>query len=312
MNSRILSGLALAVWLAAQGPTTKPAPAPPAGQPAVAGPETVVATVDGKPVTAAEIQGLFRTVGPQVQQNAAKDPLAFLRQYAMLKRLSERAEQRKLDQKSPYREALAAGRMQILYQAAIQDAYENIAVSAEEQKKFYEANRDRWSQAKVKVIYIPFSENPPAELAPGAKKPLTEAEAKAKAEGLLKQIRAGADFVKLVKEHSEDPTSAAKDGDFPVISKSDQIPDNIKAAVFSLKKGQVSEPVRAANGFYIFRAEEMLQKPYEQVKDEIFNELKLARLKEFLDSLQQSVEVKVENPAFFTQAPAGTGNGQAR
>jgi len=312
MRLRILPGLALASCLAAQAPATKPAQTPAGGQPAPVAPQTVVAIVDGKPVTAAEIQGLFRTVGPQVQQNAAKDPQAFMRQYAMLKRLSEHAEKNNLDQKSPYREALAAGRMQILYQAAIQDTYEHIAIGPEEQKRFYETNRDRWSQAKVKVIYIPFSENPPAEVAPGAKKPLSEAEAKAKAESLLKQIRAGADFVKLVKEHSEDPTSAAKDGDFPVISKSDQIPDNIKAAVFSLKKGQVSEPVRAANGFYIFRAEEMLQKPYEQVKDEIFNEMKLARLKEFLDSMQQSIEVKIENPAFFTQAPGAAGGGQTR
>ncbi len=308
MKFRILPIVLIPAALWSQAPTgTSSAPS----QSEALKPETVVATVDGKPVTAAELQGLFRTVGPHVQQNAAKDPQAFLRQYAMLKRLSALAEKNQLDQKSPYKEALAAGRMQILYQAAIQHTYENIAVQAEEQKKYYEANRDRWAQARVKVIYIPFSENPPANLQPGAKKPLTEAEAKAKAEGLVAQLRAGADFVKLVKEHSEDPTSVAKDGDFPVISKSDQIPDNIKTAVFALKKGEISEPIRAPNGFYIFRAEEVLVKPYDQVKDEIFNELKLARLREFLDSIQKSVEVKVENPHFFAQAPAG-GNGPAR
>ncbi len=308
MQSRVMSVLLTAAALWSQTP---PAGSPAAPQPEVLKPETVVATVDGKPVTAAELQGLFRTVGPQVQQNAAKDPSAFLRQYAMLKRLSALAEKDQLDQKSPYKEALAAARMQILYQAAIQHTYENTAVLAEEQKKFYDANQDRWAQARLKVIYIPFTENPPAKVEPGAKKPLTEAEAKAKAERLVAQLRTGADFVKLVKEHSEDPTSVAKDGDFPVISKSDQIPENIKAAVFALKKGQISEPVRAPNGFYIFRAEELLVKPYEQVKDDIFNELKLARLREFLDSIQNSVEVKVENPQFFAQAPAG-GNGPAR
>lgn len=269
-------------------------------------PETVVAVVDGKPVTAAELQGLFRTVGPQVQQNAAKDPVAFLRQYAMLKRLSELAEKNKLDQKTPYKETIAAGRMQVLYQAAIQHTYEHIGVPPEEQKKYYEANRDRWVQAKVKAIYIPFTDNPAAQPASG-KKLLTEAEAKAKAEQLVKQIRAGADFVKLVKEHSEDPTSAAKDGDFPPISKADQLPENIKQAVFALKKGEVSQPVRAPNGYYIFRAEDIQIKPYDQVKDEIFNEIKLARLKEFLDSLQQSVQVKVENEAFFRQAQSSSG-----
>ena len=284
------------------------APAPAASSPAFP-PDTVVATVDGKPVTAAELQGLYRTVGPQVQQNAANDPVGFLRQYAMLKRLSEHAEKQKLDQVSPYREALAAGRMQILYQAAIQHTYENIPVTAEDQKKFYEANRDRWVQARVKVIYIPFSDNPTA--ASGSKKPLSEKEARAKAEEIVKQLRAGADFVKMVREHSEDPTSKAKDGDFPVISKSDQIPDNIKQAVFALKNGEISDPVRAPNGFYIFRAEEIGIKPYDAVKDEIFNEIKLARLREFLDSMQKGIEVKVENEAFFRQAkPADGKTGQ--
>jgi peptidyl-prolyl cis-trans isomerase C len=285
---------------------TVPAHSP--GSPALS-PDTVVATVDGKPVTVAELQGLYRTVGPQVQQNAASDPAGFLRQYAMLKRLSEYAEKQKLDQVSPYREALAAGRMQILYQAAIQHTYENIPVSAEDQKKFYEANRDRWVQARVKVIYIPFSDNPTA--ASGGKKPLSEKEARAKAEEIVKQLRAGADFVKMVREHSEDPTSKAKDGDFPVISKSDQIPDNIKQAVFALKNGEISDPVRAPNGFYIFRAEEIGVKPYDAVKDEIFNQIKLARLREFLDSMQKGIEVKVENEAFFRQAkPADGKTGQ--
>ncbi len=269
-------------------------------------PDTVVATVDGKPVTAAELQGLYRTVGPQVQQNAARDPAAFLRQYAMLKRLSDYAEKQKLDQQSPYREALAAGRMQILYQAAIQHTYENIPVSPEDQKKFYEANHDRWVQARVKVIYIPFSDNPAA--AAGEKKPLSEKEARAKAESIVKQLRAGADFVKMVREHSQDPTSAEKDGDFPPISKSDQIPDAVKQAVFALKKGEISDPVRAPNGFYIFRAEEITTKPYEAVKDEIFNEIKLARLREFLDSIQKGVQIKIENEAFFRQTPANQGS----
>lgn len=312
MKLSVLPSLALAAALWAQAPATKPFQPPASPEPKSWKADTVVATVDGKAVTAAEMHGLFRTVGLPVQQNAAKDPQAFLRQYAMLKRLSELAEKNHLDQQSPYKEALAAGRMQILYQAAIQHTYENIPVQADEQKKFYEANRDRWAQAKVKVIYIPFSHDPPSKTEPGAKKILREAEAKAKAESLVRQIRAGADFVKLVKEHSEDPTSVAKDGDFPLISKSDQIPDDIKAAVFALKKGEVSEPVRAANGYYIFRAEEMIVKPYDQVKDDIFNELKLARLREFLDSIQNSVEVKVENPDFFAQASPGTGNGPGR
>jgi len=265
------------------------------------GADSVVATIDGKPVSAAEIQALFRVIGPQAQQTARQNPKSFLQQYAMLKRLSEEAEKNKLDQKSPYKEAVAASRMQILYQAQVQETYEQTAVRAEEEKKFYEDNKDRFAQARVKVIYIPFSANPPAQTDPNAKKVLTEAEAKARAADLVKQIRAGADFIKLVKEHSQDPTSVAKDGDFPVISKADKIPEDIKAAVFALKQGEVSAPVRAPNGFYIFRGEEITTKAFEQARGEIYNELKLARLKESLDAIQKSVQVKIENESFFTQ-----------
>ncbi len=265
----------------------------PAPAPKPVAPDTVVATVDGKPVTAADVQGLYRTIGPQVQQNAMKDPKAFLTQYGMIRRLADKAELNKLDQKSPYKETLAAARTQILQQAQIQQVYEDIVVHAEDQQKFYEANRDRYTQAKVKVIYIPFSGEQEA------------AKAKAKAEGLVEQIRGGADFVKLVKEHSQDPTSKDKDGDFPPIGKTDKIPDNIKTAVFALKKGEISEPVRAPNGFYVFRGEEALVKPYEDVRNEIYNELKLARLREFLESTQKSVQVKIENEAFFAQPAAG-------
>ncbi|MEK7408538.1 MAG: peptidylprolyl isomerase [Acidobacteriota bacterium] len=281
---RLLLCLCCLAAACAQAPAPAPKPVPP---------ETVVATVDGKPVTAAEVQGLYRTVGPQVQQSAMKDPKTFLTQYGMIRRLAEKAEKNKLDQKSPYKETLAAARTQILQQAQIQQVYEDIILQGEEQKKFYEANQDRYTQAKVKVIYIPFSGEG------------EEAKARAKAEGLVRQIRGGADFVKLVKEHSQDPASKDKDGDFPPIGKTDKIPENIKAAVFALKKGEISEPVRAPNGFYVFRGEEALVKPYDAVRDEIFNELKLARLREFMESTQKSVQVKIENEAFFAQAAAG-------
>ncbi len=292
----------------AQRPAGPPAAAPkaqrPAGPPAASqapvGPETVVATLDGKPVTAAEIQALFRNAEPQVLQNAMKDPHGFLRQYAMMRRLSEQAEQSKLDQQSPYKEALASSRMQILSQAQVQEKYQQIAVPPEEQKKFYESNKDRYAQVKVKVIYIPFSSDPAAQKDPKTKK-LTEPEAKAKADNVVKQARAGADFVKLVKENSEDPTSAAKDGDFPLISKSDNIPAGIKNVVFALKKGEVSEPVRVTNGYYLFRAEDVTTKSYEEVKEEISNEMKLARLREFLESAQKTIQIKIDNESFFTQ-----------
>ncbi|MBI1791213.1 MAG: peptidyl-prolyl cis-trans isomerase [Acidobacteria bacterium] len=262
-------------------------------------PDAHVATIDGRKVTAGELQALLSVLAPQAQQNFLKSPKAFLDQIGMLYRVTEMAEKAKLDQASPFKEQLAFQRMQILYNAQSNAVYSSIHISAEEVKKFYEANKDRYSQVRVKVIYVSFSSNPPASPDPKGKKILTESEAKAKAESLLGEIRAGGDFVKLAKQHSEDADSVARDAEFATIRKSDNIPDAIKAAIFSLKAGQVSEPVRQPNGFYLFRAEDVTAQPLDQVTEDIVTQARQARFNQWMQDVQQRVQVKIENPEFF-------------
>ena len=73
--------------------------------------------------------------------------------------------------------------------------------------------------------------------------------------------------MKLVKENSDDETSRAKDGDFATLRSSDNIPDAFRATVFALKKGEVSEPLKQPNGFYLLRAEEVTVRPLSEVRD---------------------------------------------
>lgn len=305
------SGIACAA-AQVQAPAPTPQNPAPAAQtepakPTVA-PDTVVASIEGKSLTAGEVDKLIAGLPPQLQQNVRKDRKQFLQQWALFKRISGMAEASKLDQQSPYKERLDYMRMQLLLNAQLEQVSLQIPISAEDQKKYYEANQDRYTQAKIKVIYIPFtataSPNTPAD--PNAKKPLTEAEAKAKAENIVKEVRGGADFVKMVKEHSEDQASAAKDGDFgQPISRADSIPEDIKKTVFALKPGELSEPVRQPNGFYVFRLEQVSVQSYDEVKDAIFKELKEAGFKQWFEAQQKQVDVKFENEAYFApQAPA--------
>jgi parvulin-like peptidyl-prolyl isomerase len=253
--------------------------------------KTLIATVDGKEVTAAELQGVIRTMPPQMQRQALGDRKTLLQYYGVMRRLSQEAETAKLDQVSPWKETLENSRMQLLMQAMLNRKFSEIKVGPEEEKKFYESKPERFSQAKVKAIYIPFSNSPPAE--GSEKKPLTEGEAKTKAADLVKQIRSGADFVKLVKEHSGDPASVAKDGDFGTIRRTDQLPNEIKAAVFAVKAGEVTEPVRQASGFYIFRVEEASPQSFEEVRATVQQELKNARFMEWMAGVQNSVDIKL-------------------
>ncbi|MCI0350581.1 MAG: hypothetical protein L0Z53_14250, partial [Acidobacteriales bacterium] len=63
-------------------------------------PETTVATLDEKKITAGELQALMQVLPLQAQENAVRDPKAFLRQIAMMRKLSAMAVENKLDQQA--------------------------------------------------------------------------------------------------------------------------------------------------------------------------------------------------------------------
>ncbi len=279
--------------------------APPAPAPATPSPETVIAIVEGNKLTFGEIQSYLSALDPQRQKAALQNRTELVREYALMKHLATMADQAKLDQKSPYKEALASSRLQILTNAQINEQYLTTVVTAQDQQKFFEENKDRYSQVKLKVIYVSFVANPgAADLKSG--KSRTEAEAKAKIEGLSKDLRAGADFSKMVKEYSEDEKSKAQNGDFGTLSRSDNLPEEIRSVVFKLKKGELSEPVRQRNGFYLFKAEDVSMRPYAEVKDDIYTELKNIRMREWFDKLSKSIPVKIEDQSFFSAVPAAS------
>jgi len=291
MKLFLFSLITVAVW-------AQPAPPPSAHDPA---PDTVVATFgDGQKLTAGELQSFLAAMPPNMQKPAERDRRAFVEQVALMHRLAQMAEQAKLDQRSPTREALAFNRMYVLMNAQLHEVLESIVVLPAEAESYYNTNQDRFAQVKVKAIYIPFSAKTDG-------KHLTKAEAEAKISSVRASILAGADFVKMVKQNSEDQTSAAKDGDFGTIRRTDNLPDPIRTAIFSLKAGEVSQPVSQPNGFYLFRAESIGAQPFAEVRDGIVNELKQARFKEYMDGITGSLNFKIENEAFFASgAPAAS------
>ncbi len=271
-------------------------------------PETVIATVDGKKITYGELDGYLSSLGPENKQAALANKKQLIQQYALFVRLQTYADAEKLDDKSPYKEAIAAARQQVLARAAMDFKYQNLPVSAEDQKKFYAENQDRFTQASVEVLYLGFVADPTAAAKdnPG-KKYRTEEEAKAKIDELRKQVKSKADFVKLVKEFSEDDTSKNNDGEFGTVKKSDNIPAAIKQTIFSLKAGEMSGPISQRNGYYLFRVDSLSVEPYETVKDAIFTEVKDQRVHAWIDE-QNNRPVKIDDEAFFAEPKAPVKN----
>lgn len=105
--------------------------------------------------------------------------------------------------------------------------------------------------------------------------------ARAKAEKILAELRAGADFDQLAREHSADPGSAAKGGDLGFFPKGRMVPA-FEAAADALKNpGDLSPVVSSQFGFHIIRLEgrkPATVKPFDEVKDELRTEI-TAKLK---------------------------------
>ena len=273
-----------------------PGPGAPAPQMPDLPDQTIIAVFDdGVQFTMADFKRAFAALPPDNQPLALRDRKIFVQQWAFMRKLAQMAEKQKLDQQSPTKEQLEYYRMMILSQTKLSEAMNTMAVEPDEIVKFYDTNRERFKEVRVKALYVSFGRG---ENAP------TEDQAKAKAARLLADIRGGADFVKLVKENSDDETSKAKDGDFATLRRNDNIPDAIRSAVFALKQGEVTEPVRQPNGFYLLRADEVRYRPLSQVRDEIFTELKQKHYSQWLDQTNKDTKVEFTSPAFLGDAPA--------
>ena len=295
----------ITVW--AQSPASPPAAAP--GAPAAALPElpdeAVVAVFgDGSKLTMGEFKKLYAALPPPNQQMALRNREVFLHQWEMMRKLTKMAETAKLDQESPYKEALEYGRLNILAQAQITATVNATSVAPEDIVKAYDSNKKKYTEVKVQAIYIAFSDEAASSTTKG-KKTLTEAEAKAKAEKLKTALGGGADFVKLVKENSDDETSKEKNGDFATLHFTDNIPDAFRVAVFALKQGEISEPLKQPNGFYLLRAAEVKVRPLSEVRDDIYTELKNERATQWLDQVNKEAKLQFMNPEFIGKpAPA--------
>src|SRR5258706_4567202 len=91
---------------------------------------------------------------------------------------------------------------------------------------------------------------------------------KEQAQDIEKQLKAGAKFEDLAKKFSDDPGSKDKGGLYQNVVRNQMVPEFDKVA-FSLKPGEISDPVQTSFGYHIIKVDAHRQaqlKPLEQVR----------------------------------------------
>ena len=266
-------------------------------------PTTALAEINGKTLTAADYTNLIKALSPQIRVKAIVEPAGFLRDYAFMLHLVEDAERMGLDTRQPYRNRLAYDRDKALMQAAVDEYLNKIVVTVEEQKAGYATDPNKFRFANTRVLYVAYSLTPPPQTDPNARKVLNEQEALAKIERIVKEHREKKDdFAGYILQFSDDERSRAAGGVMPPISLLDpQVPEPIKQSIFAAKPGEVVGPVKMANGYYLFKVDNLGVKKYEDVKDQIYEDLRQQRFQEWFNQQRAAFKVTVDDQDGFRQ-----------
>jgi peptidyl-prolyl cis-trans isomerase C len=281
-----------------------PPPPPAAAVPErPADPNKVILTIGSTNFTEAQFQTLVDSL-PQQYQTYARGSAKrqFAENLAQLMILSSEAEKRNLDKSPKLQEQIKFQRENLLAQAMFEDLQSGIKVDDAMIQLYYDAHKNEYESVKAKHILIRVKGAP----MPGAegKPELTDEQALAKAQEVRKKLVAGGDFTAIAKTDSDDTGSAQAGGDLGEFRRGMMVPP-FEQAAFSLKPGEISEPVKSPFGYHIIVVQEHKAKTLAEVKPDIEKALRPELARKEVQSFRDKTPVKIDD-GFFGPAPAAT------
>ncbi len=157
------------------------------------------------------------------------------------------------------------------------DLAAKVSISDEELQKAYNQDMDRYTtpeQRRASHILIRLSEKDGAD---------ADSKALQKAQALRQQLLHGSDFAALAKKNSEDPGSAVNGGDLGYVARNGNLAKPFEDALFGLKKGELSQPVRTSFGYHLIKLVDIKpqkRKPFNEVRAEVGSALRTRKAEE--------------------------------
>jgi peptidyl-prolyl cis-trans isomerase D len=147
-----------------------------------------------------------------------------------------------------------------------------VTVSDKELREYYAANERRFTTPEERrASHILVKVDAGASAADRAK-------AKAKAEGLLAEVRKNpASFADLARKNSDDPGSAEKGGDLDFFARDGLAAKPLEDAAFKLKPDEIGDLVESEFGYHVVKLTAVRggdKKPFDAVKAELENEVR--------------------------------------
>jgi len=263
----------------------------------------VIMRVNGEPVTEEEFQAVYTQMPEDVQQQfaTAQGKSAFAEQVIRIKLLEQEARRRGMDKDPRIAAALSASRMDILSSAMAQKLVTTPTDQAV--RDFYAGNKTRFEGVPVEHILIAYAGGV-AQPRQG-KTPPPEPQALAKAQEIVKEIRGGKSFGEMAVHFSDDIASAERGGEMGTFSRG-MLPPELEQRVFTLKPGEVSDPIVSRYGVHIFRVGPHSIQNLEQVRPAISRRVQQQNTLDRIEVLRKQAKVEFDSKFFPDRAPRST------
>jgi peptidyl-prolyl cis-trans isomerase D len=136
-----------------------------------------------------------------------------------------------------------------------------------------------------------------------------EAAVRKTAEGILAQVKGGADFAALARKVSEDEGSKEQGGDLNYFSRGRMVPE-FEDAAFKMNAGEISDLVKSQFGFHIIKVVD--KKPgatrtLDEVRQQITDILQQQIADEQISTKAQQVAARIKDPGDLTEAAGENG-----
>lgn len=204
----------------------------------------------------------------------------------------------KLHEKPEVKQAIALAERNALANALLEDVVKT-RTTDEAVKAWYDEHLVQFARPQVKARHVLITVKPDAS-------PADKAAAKAAAEAILAEIKAGGDFAKIATEKSQDPGSGKEGGELGWFEKNRMVPEFAEAA-FAAEKGALLGPIATKYGFHVIEVEDKRESiPVEEAAEKIKSQLRNEVLEKYVDELKKGATITTPGAAAggATVAPA--------
>ena len=270
--ARVIVSIAAAAVFAAGAAQAQQAPAK-------AKKDTVILRVNGHNITTSEVALAADDISVQLRDVPPKLRYPLIVQYLMERHLlAQQAIKEGMTNSPEYKR-----RVRFYQYKALRDAY------------FHDKLAPTVTDAEMRKVY---------EKEAGKVKPVERVRAKhilvstkEEADKVLKELKAGAKFEDLAKKYSKDG-SKEFGGDLGYFTYEEMVPEFSKA-VFALKKGEVSKPVKTDYGWHVIKLVDRKKvgaRPFEEVKAGIRALLLRQAVQKKIAELQKKAKIEILDP----------------